>query len=258
MIEFEIKSKIAPLGDRKGQTVYYAYPKAQQKLTTEMVIKRIVNETSFSEGDVKNALVSLSNVVCDAMQMGMSVDLAELGSFRLVVPSKMMDAPDDVTVAKALKTPKIVFTPKQKMRDAKIVFTPKQKMRDAANAVELSVDKSSANAPRITEVYDLSTREKNRISRQNFADVNGRHIQVLGADGVSAGEIILTSVGMEVPTTVEADAIKINTPEKVLFKMVDDLAEGEYRLTFKTYYDSEGKLLDEPRTIEYEENITLY
>ena len=245
MIEFEIKSKIAPLGDRKGQTVYYAYPKAQQKLTTEMVIKRIVNETSLSEGDVKNALVSLSNVVCDAMQMGMSVDLAELGSFRLVVPSKMMDAPDDVTVAKALKTPKIVFT-------------PKQKMRDAANAVELSVDKSSANAPRITEVYDLSTREKNRISRQNFADVNGRHIQVLGADGVSAGEIILTSVGMEVPTTVEADAIKINTPEKVLFKMVDDLAEGEYRLTFKTYYDSEGKLLDEPRTIEYEENITLY
>ncbi len=245
MIEFEIKSKIAPLGDRKGQTVYYAYPKAQQKLTTEMVIKRIVNETSLSEGDVKNALVSLSNVVCDAMQMGMSVDLAELGSFRLVVPSKMMDTPDDVTVAKALKTPKIVFT-------------PKQKMRDAANAVELSVDKSSANAPCITGVYDLTTREKNRINRQSYAEVNGRHIQVLGADGVSAGEIILTSVGMEVPTTVEADAIKINTPEKVLFKMVDDLAEGEYRLTFKTYYDSEGKLLDEPRTIEYEENITLY
>ena len=245
MIEFEIKSKIAPLGDRKGQTVYYAYPKAQQKLTTEMVIKRIVNETSLSEGDVKNALVSLSNVVCDAMQMGMSVDLAELGSFRLVVPSKMMDTPDDVTVAQALKTPKILFT-------------PKQKMRDAANAVELSVDKSSANAPCITGVYDLTTREKNRISRQNFADVNGRHIQVLGADGVSAGEIILTSVDMEVPTTVEADAIKINTPEKVLFKMVDDLSEGKYHLTFKTYYDSEGKLLDEPRTIEYEENITLY
>ena len=246
MIEFEIKSKIAPLGDRKGQTVYYAYPKAQQKLTTEMVIKRIVNETSLSEGDVKNALVSLSNVVCDALQMGMSVDLAELGRLRLSVTSKMMNTQDDVTVAKALNKPKIVFT-------------PKQKMRDAANAVELSVDKGTAdNEPRILEVYDLSTREKNRINRQSYAEVNGRHIQVLGADGVSAGEIILTSVDMEVPTTVEADAIKINNPEKVLFKMVDDLAEGEYRLTFKTYYDSEGKLLDEPRTIEYEENITLY
>ena len=133
MIEFEIKSKVAPLGDRKGQTVYYAYPKSQQKLTNEMVIERIVRETSLSEGDVSNALISLGNIVCDALKMGMSVDLAELGSLRLIVPSKMMDSPEEVTVKDALKTPKIVFT-------------PKQKMRDAANQVELSVDRDSLKA----------------------------------------------------------------------------------------------------------------
>ena len=38
-----------------------------------MLIEHIVRETSLSEGDVKNALVSLSNVVCEAMQLGMSV-----------------------------------------------------------------------------------------------------------------------------------------------------------------------------------------
>ena len=113
--------------------VYYAYPKSQQKLTNEMVIERIVRETSLSEGDVNNALISLSNIVCDALKMGMSVDLAELGSLRLVVPSKMMDTPEEVTVADALKTPKIVFT-------------PKQKMRDAANSVELRIDRSSVKA----------------------------------------------------------------------------------------------------------------
>ena len=43
----------------------------------------------------------------------------------------MMDTPDEVTVANALKTPKIVFT-------------PKQKMRDAANA--LSIDKGSVKS----------------------------------------------------------------------------------------------------------------
>ena len=79
----------------------------QQKLTNGMVVERIVRETSLSEGDVKNALVSLSNVVCDALQLGMSVDLAELGSFRLVVPSRMMDTPAEVTVKDALKAPKI-------------------------------------------------------------------------------------------------------------------------------------------------------
>ena len=102
MIEHEIKSRVITIGNRKGQTVYYAYPKSQQKLTNEMVIERIVRETSLSEGDVSNALISLSNIVCDAMTLGISVDLAELGSFRLIVPSKMMDSPDDVTVAKAL------------------------------------------------------------------------------------------------------------------------------------------------------------
>lgn len=127
MMEFEIDSRVQPIGKREGQTVYFAKLKTQQKLTNEMVIERIVRETSLSESDVKNALVSLSNIVCDALKLGMSVDLAELGSFRLTVPSKMMDSPEEVTVADALKTPKITFT-------------PKQKMRDAANAVELSID----------------------------------------------------------------------------------------------------------------------
>ena len=133
MMEFEIDSRVQPIGKREGQTVYFAKLKTQQKLTNEMVIERIVRETSLSEGDVKNALVSLSNIVCDALKLGMSVDLAELGSFRLTVPSKMMDSPEEVTVADALKTPKITFT-------------PKQKMRDAANAVELSIDRSSVKS----------------------------------------------------------------------------------------------------------------
>ena len=131
MLEFEVKSKVQPVGERKGQTVYYAQVKSQQKLTNKMLIERIVRETSLSEGDVKNALISLSNVVCEALQLGMSVDLAELGNLRVSVPSKMMDTATEVTVKDALKTPKIVFT-------------PKQKMRDAANSVELSIDKSSA------------------------------------------------------------------------------------------------------------------
>ena len=128
MIQFEVKSRVQPIGERKGQTVYYAAPKMQQKMTSSMVIDRIVRETSLSAGDVSSALISLSNVVNDALSMGMSVDLADLGSLRLTVPSKMMDTPEEVTVAKALKTPKIIFT-------------PKQAMRDAANSVELSIDR---------------------------------------------------------------------------------------------------------------------
>ena len=128
MMEFDIASRVQPVGNRKGQTVYYAKLKSQSKMDNDMVIERIVRETSLSEGDVRNALISLSNVVCDAMKMGMSVDLAELGSFRLSVSSKMMDTEEEVTVKDALNNPKIIFT-------------PKQRMRDAAMDVELSIDR---------------------------------------------------------------------------------------------------------------------
>ena len=131
MMEFEIRSKVLTMGDRKGQTVYYAHPKMQQKMTTKMLIDRIVRETSLSAGDVRNALTSLSSVVNDALFMGMGVDLADLGALRLTVSSKMMNTPEEVTVTDALKTPKITFT-------------PKAAMRDAAKTVELSNDRPKA------------------------------------------------------------------------------------------------------------------
>lgn len=126
MIEFEVKSRKLNIGKRKGQTVYFASPKSNQHLTNKMVVDRIVRETSLSAGDVSNALISLGAIVQDALLLGSSVDLADLGSFRVVVPPKMIDKEIDVT-AETLKSPKIVFT-------------PKMQMRAAAKAVELSVD----------------------------------------------------------------------------------------------------------------------
>ena len=126
MIEFQVRSKKMTIGKNKGKTVYYAYPKAKQNLTNKMVIDRIVRETSLSAGDVSNALISLGAIVRDALLMGASVDLADLGSFRVIVPPKMIDNEIDVCV-ETLKTPKIVFT-------------PKMQMREAAKNVELSVD----------------------------------------------------------------------------------------------------------------------
>lgn len=117
MIEFEVKSKTQPIGKRKGQTVYYAQPVSQQHLTNKMVVDRIVRETSLSAGDVSNALISLGAIVRDALELGQSVDLADLGSFRIVVPAKMMDTEAEVT-AESLKSPKIIFTPKAAMRNA--------------------------------------------------------------------------------------------------------------------------------------------
>ncbi|MGP1624841.1 HU family DNA-binding protein [Prevotella koreensis] len=126
MIEFEVKSRKLNIGNRKGQTVYYASPKSKQHLTNKMVVDRIVRETSLSAGDVANALISLGAIVRDALLLGQSVDLADLGSFRVLVPSKMENREVDVSV--------------DSLNKPKIIFTPKAQMREAAKAVELRVD----------------------------------------------------------------------------------------------------------------------
>ena len=117
MIEFEIKSKKQTIGAKKGQTVYYAVAKNNNRMTLDTVCQQIVDETSLSYGDVMNALTTLARLVCRGLKMGFSVDLGELGALRVYYPSKMVDKEIDVTAA-SLKTPKIVFTPKAKMREA--------------------------------------------------------------------------------------------------------------------------------------------
>ena len=117
MIEFEVRSKKQTVGSKKGQTVYYAVAKNGNHMTLEMLCDMIVDETSLSRGDVMNALITLARIVCRGVKMGFSIDLGDLGSLRVYFPSKMMDKEEDVT-AETLKAPKIIYTPKAKMRAA--------------------------------------------------------------------------------------------------------------------------------------------
>ena len=126
MVEFEVKSKKQTIGKKKGQTVYYAVPKSNQHMTLDSLCDMIMDETSLSRGDVMNTLITLGKMACRSWKMGASIDLGDLGSLRVYFPLKMMDDMKDVTAA-TLKTPKIIFT-------------PKAKMREAVHAAEVSVD----------------------------------------------------------------------------------------------------------------------
>ena len=117
MVEFEVKSKKQTIGKKKGQTVYYAVPKSNQHMTLDALCDMIMDETSLSRGDVMNTLITLGKMACRSLKMGASIDLGDLGSLRIYFPPKMMDDMKDVTAA-TLKTPKIIFTPKAKMREA--------------------------------------------------------------------------------------------------------------------------------------------
>ena len=117
MLEFTVKSRKATMGKLKGKTVYIAVPKGQQKLTPEMVLERIVRETSLSEGDARNVLVTLRNLIMECARLGVGLDLGDIFSLRVVVRSKQIEKEIDVT-ADALKAPKLVLTWKDTIRRA--------------------------------------------------------------------------------------------------------------------------------------------
>lgn len=104
------------IGKNKGKTLYYAAPMAQDKITSKQVEDRIINATALSRADVRSAITALAEVVREEMLAGRAVDLADLGSFKVVSTGKRMLTKKEVTI-ETLKTPRIQFFPRMEMRN---------------------------------------------------------------------------------------------------------------------------------------------
>ena len=104
MLLYNVKKEEMRIGKHKGKTMYYASPIAQDKITTKQLEDRIVNATALSRADVRSAI------------SGRTVDLANLGSFKVVSNGKRVETEKAVT-AETLKTPRIQFFPKLEMRN---------------------------------------------------------------------------------------------------------------------------------------------
>ena len=135
MIVFKVVERVLGVGPRKGQKAYGAEPKAPLKFSQEWLIERIVRETSLSEGDVRNVLITLKNIIKEVVTLGGSLDLGDIFSLRTTIPSKMEVKEEDVC-ANSLKRPRILVRWKQPISDAlkKIeveVDNPKRSKKEA-------------------------------------------------------------------------------------------------------------------------------
>ena len=104
-------------GPLKGKKGYGAAPKAQEKFSQSWLIQRIVRETSLSEGDVTNVLITLRNIFIEVIKLGASLDLGDIFSIRTAIPSKMEAKEEDVC-ATSLKKPRVIVTWKDSIRQA--------------------------------------------------------------------------------------------------------------------------------------------
>ena len=117
MIVFKVVERVLGVGPRKGQKAYGAEPKAPLKFSQEWLIDRIVRETSLSEGDVRNVLITLKNIIKEVVTLCGWLDLGDIFSLRTTIPSKMEVKEEDVC-ATSLKRPRILVRWKQPISDA--------------------------------------------------------------------------------------------------------------------------------------------
>ena len=117
MISFKVIKRIVGVGPKKGKEAYVAEPKAINKFSAEWLVNRIVRETSLSEGDVRNVLITLRSIFIEIIKLGGSLDLGDIFSFRTVIPSKMEEKEEDVS-ADSLKRSRLVITWKGNIRKA--------------------------------------------------------------------------------------------------------------------------------------------
>lgn len=117
MIVFKVIESVLHIGPRKGNKAYSAVPKSTNRFSQEWLVDRIVRETSLSEGDVRNALITLRNIVIEVVKLGGSLDLGDIFSLRTAVPSKMEEKEENVT-ADSLKRPRIIVSWKEPVRKA--------------------------------------------------------------------------------------------------------------------------------------------
>ena len=117
MIAFKVIERLMKIGPLKGKKGYAAVPKSQDKFSQRWLLERIVRETSLSEGDVSNVLITLRNIVVEVVKQGNSLDFGDILSLRVSIPSKFIEKEEEVT-ATVLKKPGIIVTWKDAVRKA--------------------------------------------------------------------------------------------------------------------------------------------
>lgn len=146
MLIFNVASRKASIGKKKGQTLYFAKAVAGGRLTAAAVEDYIADKTTLTRGDVRHAITSLAEVVRWALSEGLAVDLADLGSFKVEASSKMVDRMEDVNAA-IIKLPKVRFFPRRAMvQYAQRVAISVRVGQEAIPSAPSSPDKASGDA----------------------------------------------------------------------------------------------------------------
>lgn len=114
--------------DKSAPKLWYAVLKRIGMVKEKQVAKQIADETTLNPKEAELAIGQLPKVVLNNLLAGYTVQLGELGSFRLTVQSKGSETEEGVS-ARNVKKVNLRFTPSESFSEA----IQKAEIRDAAS-----------------------------------------------------------------------------------------------------------------------------
>lgn len=99
-----------------GEKKYYASNIVTGNAGIEELTRQIEKISTVSGIDIRAVLYGLSDVVPELLKQGFSVNLADLGSFRISISSLPSDTEEDVSAHNVRKS-KILFRPGEKFTE---------------------------------------------------------------------------------------------------------------------------------------------
>ncbi|MEQ9374026.1 MAG: HU family DNA-binding protein [Imperialibacter sp.] len=99
-----------------GQIKYYAGIKRGREVTLREMVKEISSRSTVTTADAMAVIENFLELVPKFLRNGRTVNLGQLGSFRVNISSKGYDTPDEVGNY-SIKRNKISFLPSAEMRE---------------------------------------------------------------------------------------------------------------------------------------------
>ena len=96
--------------DRSAPEKYYATPVVSGRIDRRQIADDLVLISSLSRGDISSVIENFLDAIPKYLLKGHSVQLGDLGTFRISFSSEGVDDPDSFTVG-MIRGHKIIFTP---------------------------------------------------------------------------------------------------------------------------------------------------
>lgn len=121
-MQYKIVKQRVAVGKDAGREKYRILPLTSGTVTFEELVQQLEKVTAFSSGDIVGLVTALTDMLRFYLEQGYSVQMGDLGNFRLTFGSKGFDAPRKFVAQRDIRNVRVSYLPSKKLKQFELNF----------------------------------------------------------------------------------------------------------------------------------------